>query len=48
MKLEFSKNTRISNFMKICPVGAEFLETAIQADKTKLVIEFRNFPNAPN
>jgi len=23
MKLEFSKNTQISSFMQICPVGAE-------------------------
>jgi hypothetical protein len=28
----FSKNTQISNFMKICPVGAELFHTDGQTD----------------
>jgi len=48
MKLEFSrslKNTQISDFMKICPVGAELFH----ADKhtTKLIVTFRSFVNMP-
>ena len=55
MKLEFFrqifKNPQISNFMKICPVGAELFRwdrwTDGQADVTKLIITFWNFANAP-
>ena len=43
----FSKNTQISNFMKIRPVGAEVFHTGGQTDMTKLMIAFRNFANAP-
>jgi len=48
MKLEFfdrfSKNTRISDFMKIRPVGAELF---LRADVTKVAVASRNFANAP-
>ena len=48
MKLEFSgrifqKKKSSSNFIKICPVGAEFC-----ADRHEAIITFRNFANAPN
>jgi hypothetical protein len=54
MKLEFldrfSKNTQISDFMKILPVGAKFsLRTDGQTNRqmTKVVVAFSNFVNAP-
>jgi ribosomal protein L30E len=58
MKLEsylqfFSKNAQISNFMKIRLVGAELFladrrtDDSGRADKTKLVIVFRNFAKEP-
>jgi hypothetical protein len=41
-----SKNTQISNFMKIGPVGAEFLHADRQTDgqtyMTKLIVTFHN------
>ena len=43
---KFSKNTQISNFMKILPVGAELFRacgTHIRTDKTKLIFAFRSF-----
>jgi len=50
----FSKNTRISELMKIRPVGAEFRasgRTERQADRqtdmTKLIVAFRKFVKAP-
>ena len=44
----FSRNTQLSNFMKILPVGAEFLPAADgQEDITQLVANFRNFLKAP-
>jgi hypothetical protein len=47
----FSKNTQISNFMKIRPVGAELLHedsrTDGRTDMTKLIVAFRIFANAP-
>jgi hypothetical protein len=46
----FSKNTQISNCMKICPVGGEVhvdRQTDRRTDMTKLIITFRNFANAP-
>ena len=50
MKLEFSrkisKNAKISNFVKIRPVGAELFDADRQADKTKLRVAFSN-ANAP-
>jgi hypothetical protein len=44
------KNVRISNFMKIGPVGAELFRADLpdgRTDKTKLIIAFRNFSNVP-
>jgi len=53
MKIElsdrFSKNTQISNFMQIRPVGAELLAdgwTDRQTEITKLIVAFHNFANA--
>jgi len=48
----FSKNPQISNFMKIRPVGAECSmrtcgRTDGWTDRTKLIVDFRNFANAP-
>jgi hypothetical protein len=47
----FSKNTQISNFMKIRPVGAELFDVGGRTDgwtdMTKLVVALRNFANAP-
>ena len=56
MKLEFSpqifQNPQVSNFIKICPVGAELLNgderTDGQTDMTKkLIVAVRNFSKAP-
>ena len=41
------KKTQISSFIKIRPVGAEFLHADEQMDM-KLVVTFRNFANALN
>jgi len=43
----FSKNTEISNFMKIRPVGAELLHVDRRTDMTKLIVAFLKFGNAP-
>jgi hypothetical protein len=43
----FSKNTEESNFMKVRPVGAEFLHSEGRTDITKLIVAFHNFANAP-
>jgi len=43
----YKKNTRISNFTKIYPVGADLLYAEGQTDMTKLIVAFRNFANAP-
>ena len=47
---EFSKNSQISNFMKIRQVGAELIHADRRTDRdvTKLTVAFRNFTNAPN
>jgi hypothetical protein len=50
-----SRNTQISNFMKILPVGAELFhanrrtdrQTDGRIDMAKPIVAFRNFPNAP-
>jgi hypothetical protein len=51
MKFEFSKNTQISNFVKIRPAGAEMFyvdgQTDGQTDMTKLIVAFRTFTNPP-
>jgi hypothetical protein len=41
------KNTQISDFMKIRPVGAEMFRADRQTDMTKLTVTFRNFSDAP-
>jgi hypothetical protein len=33
--------------MKIRPVGAEFFPADVRVDTTKLIVDFRNFANAP-
>jgi len=42
---------KLSNIMKICPVGGELFHadglTDKQTDMTKLIVTFRNFANAP-
>jgi hypothetical protein len=49
MKIEFSghfkKNTQISNFMKIRPMGAEFFRADRRTDIYRIVSS-RNFANA--
>ena len=58
MKLKFSeqilKNTQRSNFMQLCPVGAELFNGDGQMDgqtgqteMTKIIVAFRNFAKAP-
>ena len=44
-----SKNTQISNFMKIRPVGAHLFHADVRTDTdmTKVTVTFRNFANAP-
>ena len=43
----FSKNIQISNFIKICLVGAELFHTDGQTDMTKQIAAFGNSANAP-
>jgi len=43
----FEKNTPISNFVKIHPVGAELFHADGRTGMTKLVVAFGNFVNAP-
>ena len=46
----FSTNFRvilISNFMKLCSVGAELFLSGRQTDVTQLIVAFRSFTNAP-
>ena len=42
----FSEKSRASNFMKICPAGAEIFYADGQTDTTKLIVAFRHFANA--
>jgi hypothetical protein len=42
-----SKNTKISNLMKICPLVAELFHKNVQTDMAKLTVAFRNLTNAP-
>jgi hypothetical protein len=44
---DFSKNTKISDFMKIFPLGRELFHPAGKTDMTKLTVAFRKFANAP-
>jgi hypothetical protein len=56
---DFQKNTQISNFTKICPMGAELFhadwrtdgrtdrQIDIRTDMTKLTVAFRNFAKVP-
>jgi hypothetical protein len=44
----FLKNTQISNFMKIHPVGAELFHVDRQTDMMKLIVTFHNSANTPN
>jgi len=41
------KNTQISNFTKICPMGAEFLHVDGWRNMTALIVPIRNFANTP-
>jgi len=36
------KNAQISNFMKMCPVGAELFLVDSRTDMTRLIIAFLN------
>jgi hypothetical protein len=50
MKLEFSKITRISNFIEIPPVGVECLHAVRQTgrlDVTKLIVGIHSVVKAP-
>jgi hypothetical protein len=42
----FSKNTKLSNFMKVHTVGAELFHTDRRTDTMKLIVAFRTFANA--
>ena len=43
-----SKNTQISNFMEIRPVGTESFHADRRTDRLpKLIVAFRNFAKAP-
>ena len=49
---DFFNNIQISNFTKIRPVGAELFDADggtgdRQTDMMKLIVDFRNFANAP-
>ena len=43
----FSKNSQISNFIKICPVGDELFHGDRWTDVLKLIVAFCNFVKAP-
>ena len=43
-----SKNTQISNFIKIRPMGVQLFHAKERTDRyEKLIVVFRNFANAP-
>jgi hypothetical protein len=44
---EFSKNTQISNFMKILPVEAELFHADGQTGMARLIVAIRNCVNQP-
>ena len=41
------KNSQISNFMEICPVGPELSHADRRTDRTKLIVALRSFASAP-
>jgi hypothetical protein len=43
----FSKNTQISNVMKIRPVGAELFDADGRTGRAELIVALRNFAKAP-
>ena len=43
----FSKNIKLSNLVKIHPVGAKLFSEDGRKDMTKLIVAFRDFANAP-
>ena len=43
----FSKNAHLSDFIKICPLGAEVFHEDGRTDMTKVTEAFRNFANTP-
>jgi len=49
LKKSFSKNTKISHFTKILPVGqpTRFMRTDGQTDVMKLIVAFWNLEKAP-
>jgi hypothetical protein len=44
---KFLKNTQISNFMKICPVGTKLLHADGRTDMTKPTLASCHFANVP-
>ena len=53
MKLEFSRDIleqifKMSNYIKIRPIGTELFHADRQSDMTKLIVAFRNFANTPS
>jgi len=47
LSTDFRKNTKISDFMKSRPVGAEFIADSRRGEVTKLIVAFRNFVYTP-
>ena len=47
MKLDFSKNTQKSNFMKVPPMESEFFHADSRKHMAKLPVAFSNFWKAP-
>jgi hypothetical protein len=45
--VDFQKILKLPEFIKICPVGAKFLNADRRTDMTKLIVTFRNFVNVP-
>jgi hypothetical protein len=43
----FSKNTQISNFIRIRPAEAELFRADGRAHMTKLIVPFGNYSNVP-
>ena len=42
-----SKKSQISSFIKIRPMGAEFLRADRRTDMAKVILAFHSFANAP-